>query len=129
MAEEWQEEGAITQILVARRLPMGQIAIGTFLVDLGCLGVKSAFGRLFNTRREYEELRNGMMAHQDMIKANISLVAKIIHEAISYAQDLVGGPEQTRWWRWMERGTSRLSAPLYWMRFEAPGELEKWNYH
>ena len=93
LTEEWQEERAITQILVARRSPSGQIAIGTFLVDLGCLGVKSAFGRLFDTRREYEELRNGMMSRQEMIKADVNLVAKIIREGIAYAQDLGFKPD------------------------------------
>ncbi len=93
LTEEWQEERTITQILVARRSPSGQIAIGTFLVDLDCLGVKSAFGRLFDTRREYEELRNGMMAQQDMIEADVNLVAKIIREAIAYAQDLGFKPD------------------------------------
>jgi hypothetical protein len=93
LAEEWQEEGAIIQILVVRRSRSGQIAMGTFLVDLGCLGVKSAFGRLFDTRREYEELRNGMMSRQDMIKADVNLVAKIVREAIAYAQDLGFKPD------------------------------------
>jgi hypothetical protein len=93
LAEEWQKEGAIIQILVARRSPSGQIAIGTFLVDLGCLGVKSAFGRLFDTRREYEELRNGMMSRQDMIKTDVNLVAKIVREAIAYADRLGFRPD------------------------------------
>ena len=63
LTKEWREEGATVQILVARRSPSGQIATGTFLVDLGCLGVKSAFASLFDTRREYEQkLRAGMMA-------------------------------------------------------------------
>jgi len=93
LTEEWQEERAITQILVARRSPSGQIAIGTFLVDLGCLGVKSAFGRLFDTRREYEELRNDMMSRQDMIKADLNLVAKIVREAIAYADELGFKPD------------------------------------
>ena len=94
LTKEWQEEGAIIQILVARRSPTGQIATGTFLVDLGCLGVKSAFASLFNTRREYEQkLRTGMMAQQKMIKADLNLVAKIIREAIAYAQDLGFKPD------------------------------------
>jgi len=93
LTREWREEGAITQILVARRSPSGQIATGTFLVDLGCLGVKSAFASLFDTRREYEELRNGMMAHQDMIKADLNLVAKIVREAIAYADELGFKPD------------------------------------
>jgi hypothetical protein len=93
LTKEWQEEGAITQILVARRSPQGQIAVGAFLVDLGCLGVKSAFGRLFDTQREYRKLRNGMKANQAMIKADTNLVAKIIREAIAYAKDLGFRPD------------------------------------
>jgi hypothetical protein len=93
LTKEWQEEGAITQILVARRSSSGQIAVGVFLVDLGCLGVKSAFGRLLHTMQEYRELRDGMKANQDMIKADINLVAKIIREAIAYAEDLGFKPD------------------------------------
>jgi len=68
LTKEWQKEGTIVQILVARR-------------------------SLFDTRREYEELRKGIMAHQDMIKADLNLVAKIIREAIAYAQDLGFKPD------------------------------------
>ncbi|MGA9347453.1 MAG: hypothetical protein WBW48_01450 [Anaerolineae bacterium] len=94
LTKEWREEGAIVQILVARRSPSGQIATGTFLVDLGCLGVKSAFASLFDTRREYEQkLRARITARQDMIKADINLVAKIVREAIAYAQDLGFKPD------------------------------------
>ncbi|TEU13572.1 MAG: hypothetical protein E3J21_18435 [Anaerolineales bacterium] len=93
LTKEWQEEGAITQILVARRSPSGQIAVGVFLVDLGCLGVKSAFGRPLHTMQEYRELRDGMKANQDMIKADINLVAKIIREAIAYAGELGFKPD------------------------------------
>ena len=68
LSKEWQREGAITQTLVARRSPWGQIAVGVFLVDLGCLGVKNAFGRVINSLQEYRELRDGMRANQDIIK-------------------------------------------------------------
>jgi len=94
LTKEWQEEGAITQILVARRSPSGQIATGTFLVDLGCLGVKSAFASLFDTRQEYErKLRARITSQQDMIKADLNLVAKIIREAIAYAEELGFKPD------------------------------------
>ena len=94
LTKEWQEEGAITQILVARRSPLGQIATGTFLVDLGCLGVKSAFASLFHSRREYEQkLRAMITSHQEMIQADLDLVAKIIREAIAYAKELGFKPD------------------------------------
>jgi hypothetical protein len=91
LSKEWQKE---VQTLVARRSPTGQIAIGTFLVDLGCLGVKSAFASLFDTRREYQQkLRRKMTSRQKMIKADVNLVAKIVREAIAYADDLGFKPD------------------------------------
>jgi hypothetical protein len=89
LTKTWQEPGEIIQILVARRSPTGQIAVGTFLVDLGCLGVKNAFATLFDSQREYRrELRADMMARQAMVKADLNLAAKIIREAIAYAGEL-----------------------------------------
>jgi hypothetical protein len=92
LAKGWQEEGAIAQILVARRSPQGQIAAGAFLVDLGCLGVKNASGGVFDTQQKYRELRDGMRSHQPMIETDVNLVAKIIREAIAYAKELGFGP-------------------------------------
>ena len=63
------------------------------MVDLGCLGVKSAFGSLFNTRREYRELRASITSQQKMAKADIDLVAKIIREAVAYAKELGFRPD------------------------------------
>jgi hypothetical protein len=93
LTKEWQNEGAIVQILVARRSPAGEIAIGAFLVDLGCLGVKSAFGRLTDLKG-YREVRDGMRSRQDMVKIDdLNLAAKIIREGIAYADDLGFKPD------------------------------------
>jgi hypothetical protein len=82
------------QILVARRSPSGQIAAGAFLVDLGCLGVKSAFASLFDSKRAYEQkLRRGITERQAMMEANLNLVAKIIREGIAYARRLGFNPD------------------------------------
>ncbi len=89
LAKEWQEEGTLVQILVARRSPQGQIAVGIFLVDLGCLGVKAALGNLFESRGEYNrQLRKDVTSKQKMINADVNLAAKIIREAIAYAREL-----------------------------------------
>jgi hypothetical protein len=94
VSKEWQEEGAITQILVARRSREGQIATGTFLIDLGCLGIKSAFASLFDSRWEYRrKLRKRVTSQQKMTKADLNLVAKIIREAIAYAGELGFKPD------------------------------------
>ena len=89
VTKAWREPGEIIQILVSRRSPQGQVAAGVFLVDLGCLGVKNAYGRVFNTQGEYaSELRNEVSARQEMIDADLDLAAKIIREGVAYAQEL-----------------------------------------
>lgn len=93
LSEEWQETGAIIQILVARQSPQGHIGVAAFLVDLGCLGIKNAFGRIYETRSEYKELRDGMASGQTMIAADLNLVAKIVQESMAYAQELGFKPD------------------------------------
>ena len=95
VAEEWREPGEIVQVLVSRRSPQGQVAAGVFLVDLGCLGVKNAFGRVFSTQGEYAaELRNDIFARQEMNHADLDLAAKIIREGVAYARELGFSPNR-----------------------------------
>jgi len=95
VTKEWRNPGEIIQILVSRRSPQGQVAAGVFLVDLGCLGVKNAFGRVFDTEGEYAaELRNDISARQEMIEADLNLAAKIIREGVAYAQELGFSPNR-----------------------------------
>lgn len=89
MTKDWRTPGEIVQIVVARTGPAGQIAAGVFLVDLGCLGVKRAFGRVLDTRYDYEaEVRDQVTDMQEMAPADLNCVAKVIEEAYYYAQDL-----------------------------------------
>lgn len=93
VTKNWQDTSEIVQILVARKSSAGQVAVGAFLVDLGCLGVKAAFGRLFDTEKEYKEMRKEVESRQKMTKADQNLAAKIIREAIAYARDLGFQPD------------------------------------
>ena len=43
ISRDWQVEGTLTEIMVARSSGPGEIAVAVFLVDLGLLGVKNAF--------------------------------------------------------------------------------------
>ncbi len=93
LTKTWQKPGEIVQILVARRSPTGQIAVGSFLVDLACLGVKNAFAHLFGSAIEYRQLRDGMTRRQTMVPADLNLVAKIIREGVRYADSLGFKPD------------------------------------
>lgn len=89
ISKGWERPGELIEVLVTRRSPLGQIACGVFLVDLGCLGVKNAFGRVFDSEAEYRhELRDGFAERQPRVRGDLNLAAKIIREAIAYARDL-----------------------------------------
>ncbi|HID53566.1 MAG TPA: hypothetical protein EYP41_16230 [Anaerolineae bacterium] len=86
---EWEDTMQITQLVIARRGPTGQVAIGTFLIDLACLGVKNAYGYLFPNERAYRNsLRADMTSKQKMVAIELDCAAKIIEEAIAYAKKL-----------------------------------------
>ena len=86
ITEDWDAEGNLVQILVARQSEQGQIVVGVFLVDLACLGVKNAYARPISSYQEYQELRQGMTENQSMLPTHdLNLVAKIIEEGIAYA--------------------------------------------
>ncbi|SRR6266508_5687957 len=95
LSRDWGQEAALITILVARRsLMTNKVAAGLFLVDLACLGVKSAQVRLFAGPAEYNA---GLRAHalrlQPMAPADFNLVAKIIATGLEYAADLGFKPD------------------------------------
>ncbi len=85
--EDWRDPHTLVTIVVSRRSPSGHIAIGYFLVDTGCLGVKNAFGRVMD-QAEYEAIVEDMQESQTLIPCDLNLAAKIIREAVEYARAL-----------------------------------------
>ena len=95
LSDGWEQQAALVTILVARRSPMSnKVAASLFLVDLACLGVKSAQVKLFAGPAEYHV---GLRAHalkiQPMLPAEFDLVAKIIATGLEYAATLGFKPD------------------------------------
>ena len=95
LSRGWDEEARLITILIARRSPKsGKVAAGLFLVDLACLGVKSAQVKLFANPDEYAA---GLRAHalriQPMAPADFNLAAKIIFTGLEYAGNLGFKPD------------------------------------
>jgi hypothetical protein len=89
ISAEWQDPMQLTQICIARQSPTGAIAAGLFLLDKACLGAKNGYGRIFAAKQQYhQELRNSLMASQKMITCDVDMAAKIIEEAIQYAESI-----------------------------------------
>jgi hypothetical protein len=93
ISRDWESGDSLVQILVVRQSPTGSVAAGMFLVDLGCLGVKNAFARLFHSFSEFEMLRRNLMSSEPIVPADLNLAAKIIREAVAYARQLGFSPD------------------------------------
>ena len=95
LSHGWEQQAALITILIARRSEKaGKVAAGMFLVDLACLGVKSAQVKLFKDVPEYVA---GLRAHaqrlQPMGPADFNLAAKIIFTGLTYAASLGFKPD------------------------------------
>jgi hypothetical protein len=86
ITRDWKETGAIVEALVARRSPSGQVAIGAFMIDLGCLGVKDASYTLVDESEYRHSVRPEYMSHQPTTTTSLDLVAKVVREAVAYAR-------------------------------------------
>jgi hypothetical protein len=95
ISRDWDNEGALTGVLIARRSPnSGKVAVGHFLVDLACLGVKSAQVKLFKDGAEYAAgLRAHAMRVQPLAPGDFNLAVKIIRTGLEYAARLGFKPD------------------------------------
>lgn len=95
LSDKWDEENAIVTALVSRQSPRsGKIAAASFLVDLGCLGVKSAFVRMCKSPDEYRRrLRTPLLDETPMQPADFDLVARVILTGLAYAEGLGISPD------------------------------------
>lgn len=95
LSEDWDKEGALPTMLVARQSPRsGKIATAAFLVDLGCLGIKSTFVRICKSPDDYtRRVRDAISNDQTLLPADVNLVAKIIAEGLAYGQRLGFTPD------------------------------------
>lgn len=90
MTADWQSQGELVQILVARGEPgSDKVMAAVFLVDLACLGVKDAGVRSFATAASYRrELRSRIVASQELADCDPDLAAKVIETAVEYGKSL-----------------------------------------
>ncbi|MGH9836725.1 MAG: hypothetical protein ACRD9Y_27175 [Blastocatellia bacterium] len=86
VAEEIFDQG-MGYVIVSRRSGSGMIAIGTFLIDAYCLGVKDAFARLV-TQREYEGFIDEVGGNVTLRRVEPAYAKKLVVGAVAYARDL-----------------------------------------
>ena len=95
MSDDWDQYGTLVQIAVTRTRrpddPHSDCAVGVFLVDPGCLGVKDGFAKIA-TRAERREIIEGISRMSPLSEVSPDLAMKVIRDATVYAADLGFAP-------------------------------------
>lgn len=86
----WNIAGELPQLAVVREDPdSGAVAAATFLVDLGCLGIKNADTKRFTSRAVFAATMLELLdSLQPMEPIDFNSAAKIIREGLAYAESL-----------------------------------------
>jgi hypothetical protein len=95
ISEDWDDPRRLTQIIVAREQPDGQITFGVYLVDKGCLGLKQTYCNVRYSRREYSnEIVKQVASTQALERCSPELAHQIIYQAIEYAAQFGFQPDK-----------------------------------
>jgi hypothetical protein len=79
--------GGCGHAIIARKLPDGRIAVGFFLLDVFCLGVKNAFFTVASPE-EFEEILADRFRQPRLESVSPAYARKLVEGAIAYARDL-----------------------------------------
>jgi hypothetical protein len=74
-------------VVVSRRMLGGQLAVGSFLVDVFCLGVKNA-GFTLMSELEFETVFGPELAPEEFESISPACARKLVEDAVAYADDL-----------------------------------------
>lgn len=82
---DW-DEGRMAYIIIARKHTNGNFTVGTYLVDLNCLGVKDAYHYFNISDVEYNEIISRTKSNQEIKLVSYPLVHNIIYAGIEFAE-------------------------------------------
>ena len=83
----------IGSVLLARKMPDGDIAVGLFLVDVYCLGVKDAFFTL-RSETEYNQMIEGRYDRENLESLHPTCARKLVEGSVAYASALGLNPHK-----------------------------------
>lgn len=85
VADEEMRKNGMGNVCVSRKLPDGRIAVGVFLLDIYCLGVKNAFHTILDVGK-YDEMVNSMGEKFTIKPIHITCARKLIEGGVDYAR-------------------------------------------
>lgn len=81
----------ISSVLISRQITPSKVAFAVFLVDVYCLGVKDAFGRIV-LRGEYRAFYEKLAEEHDVVPLRPADLRKLVEGAVEYARDIGFSP-------------------------------------
>jgi hypothetical protein len=81
----------IGNLIFSRSLPDGRVALGMFLLDVFCLGVKNAFLAIV-TKDEYNRRRSSWRAAENLQWIEPACLRKLVEGGVAYARELGFNP-------------------------------------
>ena len=94
--DSWKDSGMAT-ILVVRKMRNGSLIVGSYIVDILCLGLKNTHHWFDVSSRDFEEGILDLFQNRmdlNMIDCDSTLAYNIIYGAIEFAEDLGFEPEK-----------------------------------
>lgn len=92
----WQESGLAT-VVVARQHKNGNFTVGTYLIDVFCLGLKQTAFFVNDTNDDYQFTVDRLFEIQEKSKTDYVLAHNVIYGGIAYAEDLGLKPADNDW--------------------------------
>ena len=82
-----RDEYTMQYALIVRQCPNGKVAVGAFLIDILCLGVKDCFLKVIPSY-QLSELLGKIETTVPMDEVSPSYIATLVHEAVEYSRSL-----------------------------------------
>jgi hypothetical protein len=79
----WEE--GLGNLVIARKAPTGELIVGSYLVDVFCLGVKDAFWRAMSAE-EFKSIKPKFEIRSPLRSISPERLAKIVTSAVEFAQ-------------------------------------------
>lgn len=85
--DNWQQTG-MPIVVVQKKMPSGNFIIGTYLIDIKCLGLKNTFFAFNLSDIRVEEFFKELSLQHNLIDCDLVFAHNLVYGAIDYAQEL-----------------------------------------
>lgn len=97
--DDWHDSHQLTQVYVSREMPSGKICFCMYLIDKGCLGLKSTSFFINFEKDEYEDFAYSRFSStgQPFVEITPATAHNIIFGGIDYAEECGFAPQDKDW--------------------------------